>query len=236
MVAVQHDRVVEAGDDRGGRLKASLALLFGEGPARAVERDLLAGLYGGAAVADLLVTALGEGAPLIDPPGSVGADDWVALILVETAGLSEDAAAGLLGASPQAVRERCRAAREAIAADEMPQAVVLEDNALCRSVLDRECATSGFNVAVSTAWPEIAVAAARLFRPRLAVVDIDLNGAELAGDLAAMQIREASPDCRVLFVTGYPMADKIAALMDNASAVVKPFRSSEITAAIQLAK
>lgn len=230
---MQQDVLADKGLDRGERLKALLSLLFGEAQGRRLERQLGDRFAAGDEFTDLLAQVFSDKTPPAHPPSSVSADDWTALVLTDTGGLDEEEAAALLGTTPATVRKRCVSARAAIDAVPSPHAIILEDNSLCRSVLDKECVETGFELAASTAWPEIAVAAARLFKPSLAVVDIDLNGVELAGDLAAMQIREASPECHVLFVTGYAKADKIAALMDNASAVVKPFRSAEITSAIR---
>lgn len=233
---MQHGPIARAQGAAVSRLRGALALMFGESAGRGRERALAPRLDAGEPLAVLLGAALSGDGTRVAAPDGVAELDWLALVLVDVAELSEDDAAEVLGLDAAEVGKRRAAAREAIDGSGRSYVVVLEDNALCRTVLDQECVGQGFALASSTAWPEIALAAARLFRPRLAVVDIDLNGAELAGDLAAMQIRETSPDCHVLFVTGYPMADKIAALMDNASAVVKPFRTSEITAAIQVAR
>ena len=167
--------------------------------------------------------------------GSLSAEQRLALALVGAAKLDPGDAADLAGMPAGDFRERLAAAQRALAEAPARRAVRLEDEPLAREALVEQSVECGLDVVVATGAHDLAVAAAVAFAPVIALVDIELDGAELAGDLAAMQIREAAPDCHVLFVTGYPKADRMAGLIDNAAALIKPFRPEEFSAAIRAA-
>ena len=159
----------------------------------------------------------------------------LALVLARASGLGDERAAEAAGLSVEAFRRALDQAEETLSAPPNRRAVILEDHLLARETLTDQCATAGLDVVAATGEGAAAVAAAAAFVPAIAFVDITLDGAELAGDLNAMQIREVAPDCHVMFVTGYEDAQRIASLMQNASALVKPVRQEELGAAIRAA-
>lgn len=226
---------------RAERLLTLLTLITGSEPAAAAIERALARNGGriGARTEALPREQLGEvlrgAAGRADGDGSLGPSERLALVLARVSGLSEEEAAEVAGVAPERFRQQLEAAEQALADGVNRRAVVLEDHVLAREALVEQSREEGLAVVTATGTQEAAVAAAATFSPAIAMVDIDLHGAELAGDLAAMRIREAAPGCHVLFVTGYTEAERMAELMQNAGALIKPFRSQDFAAAIRAA-
>lgn len=184
---------------------------------------------------DLLGDALGRAARRSDGISAPPGPQRLALVLARATGLTDEGAAGAAGLAVDAFRRELEAAEQALSARPNRRAVVLEDHLLAREALVRQAAAAGLEVVAATGMGQAAVAAAAAFQPAIAFVDITLDGAELAGDLGAMQIREVAPDCHVMFVTGYPDAPRIASLMQNASALLKPVEQEQLAAAVRTA-
>jgi CheY-like chemotaxis protein len=200
--------------------------LDGERGTKRTLDDCRDGLLGAA-----LGQALSRGSEASALPGS----ERLALVLARATDLSDEQAAAAAGLSLQAFRSALQRAEEALSASPNRRAVILEDHLLSRETLSEQCAALGLDVVAATGEGAAALAAAAAFVPAIALVDLTLDGAELAGDLSAMQIREAAPECHVMFVTGYEDAPRIASLMQNASALVKPVGQEELAAAVRAA-
>lgn len=185
--------------------------------------------------ADLLRDALGHAVSRADGRSVLPGPQRLALVLARATKLGDARAAELAGLSAEAFRREIEAAEEALSAVPNRRAVVLEDHLLARETLVDQAAVAGLEVIAATGNGRAAVAAAAAFAPAIALVDLTLDGAELAGDLGAMQIREVAPDCHVMFVTGYPDAPRIASLMQNASALLKPVGQEQLSAAVRAA-
>ena len=164
--------------------------------------------------------------------GSLSATARLVLVLARASKLSEEQAAEAAGMTVETFRGELHAAEEALAAGPNRRAVILEDHLLARESLAEQARAADLEVVVATGDGAAAVAAAAAFTPAIAFVDITLDGAELAGELGAMQIRDVAPDCHVMFVTGYPDAARIAQLMQNASALIKPVGQEQLSAAV----
>ena len=216
-----------------------LTLLAGEREARAIARRVTEAAGPDATPescpAPLLADGFAQAMRQAGRAGGLSPDQRLALLLAKAGGLSEERAAEIAGLPVSAFRDRRASAEAALAQSTTARAVILEDHGLTRESLVEMSHSSGIEVVAATDRGAVAVAAAAAFAPAIAVIDIDLHGAELAGDLAAMQIREVAPACHVLFVTGYPEANRIAEVMQNASALIKPFRPAEFSSAVRAA-
>lgn len=193
---------------------AALALLDVKGKAADAGGDVASGV---AAVRDTVEGRFG-----------LSAEQRVAVVL-ESAGVIQTArAAAAAGVSEDRYRALLGEAHERLSATSAERAVILEDDWFGRRRLEDACSANGVTVAASTADPALAVAAAVAYRPGIALIDLEINGDQLAGEIAAMSISERSPGTRVVLVTGYDSADRIAALMPNTEALVKPVSSSAL--------
>ena len=185
--------------------------------------------------AGLLREALDRAVSRAEGTSVLSGQERLALVLARATGLSDQRAAEAAGLSPDAYRRALGAAEQALSAEPNRRAVILEDHPLARESLVEQCRAVGLDVVAATGEGAAAVLAAAAFTPAIALVDINLDGSELAGDLGAMQIREVAPACHVLFVTGYPDAERIAGLMQNASALIKPIGQERLAAAVRAA-
>lgn len=133
---------------------------------------------------------------------------------------------------PQAVISE---ADQRLADSTVRRAVILEDEWLTRRDLEDCCRTSGVELVLSSREPELAVTAARAYRPHLAIIDLEIDGNELAGDIAAMRIVEEVPGTAIVFVSAHEVARDIADILPRARAFRKPARHSDLNAAFRKA-
>lgn len=142
--------------------------------------------------------------------------------VIAAAGFGAQEAASAMGLTLTEHAELSERAGASLSRGGAGRILILEDEWLSRTELERSCHEGGHAVVAATGDPELAVLAAAAYQPRLALIDLILDGDEVAGDLAAMRIRECAPGCELVFVTGVGTADRIAAVVPNARALVKP--------------
>lgn len=164
----------------------------------------------------------------VEPIFGLDAAERIAMVVDNLQALPAEEAAAILDLSPDSYQAMVGRARERLEASGARRAVILEDDWFGRRRLEQACADHGVDIAASTADPSLTVGAALAYRPGIALIDLAIDGDELAGEIAAMAISERCPECRVVLVTGYDNADRIAALMPNSEALVKPFSSNAL--------
>lgn len=162
-------------------------------------------------------------------------DTWIAHVLVASGLRERDAAAAFLQVTAEELDQRLRSAEARLAEQPNRRVIILEDDWIVRRQIEDCCAGSDATVAHASGDAELTVMAARVFRPRLALIDLNIHGNEVAGEVAAHRVREAVPDTQVLLVTGYDGAETIASLIPEARALVKPLASQQLRAAIRAA-
>ena len=163
------------------------------------------------------------------------ADQRLARVLAMASPLGAAKTAEIMEVTPASLEELLTGARLAGSNGTNRRVVVLEDDWVFRKHLEDCCSSCEGLLVASTRDPVLVVMAAQAYQPGLAIIDLNIDGNDVAGDLAAMKIHEVAPACEVMFVTAYEHADQIASQIPNATALVKPVKASQITSAIQKA-
>ncbi len=110
--------------------------------------------------------------------------------------------------------------------------LLVDDDADVREIVERVLTELGYSVREADNG-EAALKALGEFRPDLLLVDFampGLNGAEVV--LAA---RTTNPKTRILFVSGFADSDALEVAIGAAPLLRKPFRPSELAAAVRSA-
>lgn len=211
-----------------------LLLLLGLAPsdANAIAREHVEPLGAGLSQADIIATYRVV-APLVGSAFGLTAEQRAARVLAHASRLDNAGVAEAIGTTPEALDLLLEGSDALLRDLSGKRALILEDDGIFRRHLEECCTGSGAEVVCSTRDPVLSVLAAQVFQPGLALVDLTIGSDELAGDLAAMQIREVAPDAAVVFVTGYGKADRVAAQMSRAIALIKPVSTGALTRAIR---
>lgn len=210
-----------------------MLLLLGFPAAEANARARAGNDNGNDAGSSALVAAYRAVADRIEGAMGLTARQRAARVLSYATRFGPDEVAEAMQISPEELQKLLRASEAALQDRSQKCALILEDDGIFRRHLEECCTDSGVVVVSSSRDPVLSVLAAKVFQPDVALVDLTIGDDELAGDLAAMRIRDVAPGSATVFVTGYTQADQIATQMSRAVALIKPVSTCALTRAIR---
>ena len=142
------------------------------------------------------------------------------------AGVVLDDLAGALGAD---AHDALVGGHDAVIGGEGPSAAVAADDAAVLELAGRALRNAGYRVFPATG-PRLALEVARAFGDRLDLLVTDVVMPEMTGLQLAAELREAQPDLKVLFVSGYAaeIVDGLDVLDESVEFLEKPFRPSSL--------
>jgi two-component system cell cycle sensor histidine kinase/response regulator CckA len=113
--------------------------------------------------------------------------------------------------------------------------LVVEDEAVVAMDLQHRLRKQGYDVPVTVATGEHAIAEARRLQPQLILMDVRLKG-EMDGIEAALQIRRTS-DIPIIFLTAYADSNTVdrAKITEPFGYILKPFEERDLHTAIEVA-